>query len=88
MDLIILFIFLNHNDNQYTNVYCQQIPSSAVEMPGELGSSSISTLDVQFGALDLGSETIPFLTDNVSSISNSVSNDKYNTVVSIWTTLP
>ncbi|XP_077288803.1 protein lingerer-like isoform X3 [Arctopsyche grandis] len=61
-----------------------KIPSSAVEMPGDLGSSSIGILDVQFGALDLASETIPFLTDNVSStVSNSVSNaDKYNTVPS------
>lgn len=53
-------------------------------MPGDLGSSSIGILDVQFGALDLASETITFLTDNVSStVSNSVTNtDKYNTVVS------
>lgn len=39
-------------------VFSPQIPSSAVEMPG---SADVSGLNVQFGALDFGSE--PSVTD-------------------------
>lgn len=39
---------------------CLQIPSSAVEMPG---SADVSGLNVQFGALDFGSEAAGGLVD-------------------------
>lgn len=52
-----------------------QIPSSAVEMPGDL-NSSVGYLDVEFGALDLISDTSSFdgVSDNkfVSNTSTSV----------------
>lgn len=46
-----------------------KIPSSAVEMPGEL-NSSIGYLDVQFGAMDL--------IDANSSFDNTIDSTKYN----------
>lgn len=47
-------------------------------MPGDLGSSSIGLLDVQFGALDFNSDTGNFLSESITQNSTSVSNDKYN----------
>lgn len=49
--------------------YFFQIPSSAVEMPGDL-NSSIGYLDVQFGAMDL--------IDANSSFDNTLDSTKFN----------
>lgn len=46
-----------------------KIPSSAVEMPGDAVNSGIGFLDVQFGALEFGSDS--------SSLDGSA-NEKYN----------
>lgn len=46
-----------------------KIPSTAVEMPGDTSNSSISFLDVQFGALEFGCDV------NVNDRSNQ---DRYN----------
>ena len=44
-----------------------QIPSSAVEMPGDAINSNITYLDVQFGGLEFGSETSSFETPSEQS---------------------
>ncbi|XP_046996381.1 protein lingerer isoform X3 [Schistocerca americana] len=52
-----------------------KIPATAVEMPGDAINSSIGYLDVQFGALEFGSETNSFETSSEQNkFSNSVSN--------------
>jgi len=47
-----------------------KIPSSAVEMPGDAVNSGIGFLDVQFGALEFGSDS--------SSLDGGSVNEKYN----------
>lgn len=59
-----------------------QIPSSAVEMPGDL--KSIGLLDVQFGAMDLISDNMSFdsVADTKFNSTNSAKLDNANTTPS------
>ncbi|XP_014219621.1 protein lingerer-like, partial [Copidosoma floridanum] len=52
-----------------------KIPSSAVEMPGDTLSNSISFLDVQFGALEFGSDA------NIDTTSQDKYNSNSNSIV-------
>lgn len=65
-----------------------QIPQSAVEMPGDAINSSIGYLDVQFGALEFGSETSSFetTTSEQSVYPTSVSGSVLDSIPSSRTT--
>ncbi|XP_026465399.1 protein lingerer isoform X2 [Ctenocephalides felis] len=58
-----------------------KIPATAVEMPADL-NTSVGFLDVQFGALEFGSDTSSFESNLDSTNSSIISNSKFDSSIS------
>lgn len=58
-----------------------KIPATAVEMPADL-NTSVGFLDVQFGALEFGSDSSSFESNLDSTNSSIISNSKFDSSIS------